>query len=226
MAILILFAESLNLSAQSAPKSFSYKKGQVLDIIFLNTKKDTEAALDNYFKTAFPVATKYGYTGQGGLGLTENPTQGNYHPEVMVFGVWTSLKQRKDFLVNIESEMPEFHQERRKIWSSFNLTYWEMKDDLSFTVNSEKFNVATLYWQKDEKSFNQFKAAWNNRAKKSGGKEILTLTNGDSPFGYHFDPDYLVITEWDSKAAFEKFHKESLKLNHDAVKHVNQFIIQ
>lgn len=226
MFIFILCFSTGNLKSQTDIKTFTYKKGQVLDIIFLNTKTGIEEARDNYFKTAFPVATKYGYTGQGGIGLTESPTQGNYHPEVMVFGVWNDLKGRKDFLANIGDDMPEFHQERRNIWSSFNLTYWEMKNDLTFSVNPDKFNVATLYWEEDERTFSQFKNNWNDKAKKSGGKEVLKLANGDSPFGYHFDPDYLVITEWDSREAFEKFHKENLKMNHDGVKHVNQFIIQ
>ena len=226
MILVLMCLITVHLKSQAKDKTFSYKKGQVFDIILLNTKTGIEEDRDSYFKTAFPVATKYGYTGQGGLALIDTPSQGNYHPESMIFGVWTSLQRRLDFLADIEGVMPNFHEARRKIWSSFNLTYWEMKEDLSFTVKADKYNVATLYWQESERPFNQFKANWTKQAKNAGGKEVLVLTNGDSPFGYHFDPDYLVITEWESKAAFDKFYKENLKMNHDGVKHVNQFIIQ
>lgn len=226
LTIFLLLSSSIKIHAQSEASTFSYKKGQVLDIILLNTKADVNEERDNYFKTAFPIATKYGYTGQGGLALTKSPSQGNYHPEVIVFGVWNSLKERKDFLSNIEDEMPDFHAARRNIWSSFNLTYWEMKSDLTFTVQKAKYNVATVYWQNDEASFKRFKDTWVKQSKRAGGKEILALTDGDSPFGYYYNPDYIVITQWDSKSDFDKFYKENLKMNHDGVKHVNQFIIQ
>ncbi len=226
LAVFLLFISTHGLQGQSAVKTFSYKKGQVLDIILLNTKEGIKEELDHYFKTALPVATKYGYKGQGGLPLKSSPTQGNYHPESIIFGVWNSLKEREDFLTNIEDVMPEFHQARRNIWSSFNMTFWEMSDDLSFTVNTDKFNVATAYWQNDKEDFQQFKVNWNTLSKKSGGKEILALANGDSPFGYYYKPDYMVITEWNNRSDFEKFLRENLKMKHDGVKHVNQFIIQ
>ncbi|MBO3697676.1 hypothetical protein [Roseivirga sp. E12] len=224
--IALLFSSALTIKAQSNLKTYSYKKGQVLDIILLNTKPEAQEELAYYFKTALPVATKYGYKGQGGLALKSSPSQGNYHPESLIFGVWNSLKQRKDFLTNIEDVMPEFHQARRNIWSSFNMTFWEMKSDLSFTVDTDKFNVATAYWKSDEGDFGKFKKSWDALAKRTGGKEILALTNGESPFGYYYNPDYMVITQWNSKSDFEKFLKENLEMKHDGVKHVNQFIIQ
>lgn len=226
VVLALLFTSTFALKAQSNLKSYSFKKGQVLDLILLNTKSDAQEELAYYFKTALPVATKYGYKGLGGLALKSSPSQGNYHPESLIFGVWNSLRERKDFLTNIEDVMPEFHQSRRNIWSSFNMTFWEVEDDLSFTVNTAKFNVATAYWQNDKSGFQKFKKSWNDLAKKTGGREILALANGDSPFGYYYNPDYMVITEWDSKSDFEKFLKENLKMKHDAVKHVNQFIIQ
>ncbi len=226
MLIAILLLSAIGLSAQSNIKTYNYKKGQVLDIIFLNTKPDAKEELDLYFKTAFPVATNYGYTGQGGLALPQSPIQGNYHPESMIFGYWKDLNSREEFLAKIEETMPHFHQSRRNIWSSFNMTFWEMKEDFSFEVNSDKFNIVTAYWQKDASSFKRFKADWIKKSKAAGGREVLNLTNGDSPFGYYYNPDFFVITEWDNKADFDKFYQENLKMNHEGVKHVNQLIIQ
>ncbi|WP_271766291.1 hypothetical protein [Aquimarina algiphila] len=223
---LFLITNFLNLQAQSKIKSYAQKKGQVFDIIFLNTKPDTKKKLDNYFKTAFPVAEKMGYHPLPGRAVSGSPTQGNYHPEVMVFGYWDTLSGREKFLQEIEKTMPDFHQERRNIWSTFGLTYYELKEDLSFKIDPERFNITTAYWQKDEQSFKKFKQEWLQKSKKAGGQIEIEFVEGTSPFGYHYNPDYLVITSWENKAAFEKFYTENLKMDHSSVKHVNQFQIK
>lgn len=222
---LTLFFISFSLQSQSKVLTFSYKKGQVMDIILLNTKPDTKEALNNYFKTAFPVAEKHGYNRQIGLSLAPTPTQGNFHPESMIFGYWNTHDSRKNFLAEIDDVMPNFHKARREIWSNFNLTYYELKNDLSFQVDRNKYNVVTAYWKNDASDFDKFINNWNSKAKKAGGKEVVNLKDGQSPFGYYYSPDYLVITEWESKAAFDKFYKENLKMNHKGIKHVNQFIV-
>ncbi len=226
LIVISLFLVSFKLHSQSDVITYSYKKGQVMDIIFLNTKPDTKEALDHYFKTAFPVAEKHGYKGQGGVSLAPTPTQGNYHPGSMVFGFWTSYDSRKNFLKEIDEVMPDFHKARREIWSSFNLTYYELENDLSFQIDRNKYNVVTAYWKNDTSDFEKFTKNWSSKAKKAGGKEVVSLKDGGSPFGYYYAPDYMVITSWNSKADFEKFYKENLKMDHKGIKHVNQFVVR
>lgn len=215
-----------SLNAQSKTKTYTLKKGHVFDIIFINTKPDTKQKLQNYFKTAFPVAEKMGYHRLPGVAIKGSPTQGNYHPESMILGYWDTLNGREKFLQDIQKTMPDFHKERRNIWSTFGLTYYELKEDLSFSINPQKFNIVTAYWHKDKSSFQKFKQRWIQKMKKAGGQTQVKFTEGTSPFGYHYNPDYLVITTWKNKAAFEQFYKENLKMDHSSVKHVNQFQIK
>ncbi|WP_378180922.1 hypothetical protein [Aquimarina sp. SS2-1] len=211
--------------AQSKTKSYSFNKGEVLDIIFLTTKPDVKQKIQHYFKTAFPVAERLGYHSLKGFTIKESPTLGNYHPQAMIFGYWNDLNGRQKFLETIEQTMPDFHQERRNIWSTFDLTYYEMKENTSFEINTEKHNVVTSYWQKDPKAFQEYIKELEQKVRKAGGLIKVVLTNGRSPKGYYHNPDYLTIIEWRDPSTFEKFYAENLTQHHPSVLQVNQFKI-
>lgn len=219
--ILFISLISTDLHGQSEKKSYNLKKGQVFDIIFLSNKPDVDAKLQDYFKRAFPLANADGYTGLGGFVMKEN-SRGNYHPQSMIFGYWNDLAGREHFLKTVDTKMPDFHQMRREIWSTFALTYWELKADLSFEIDPEKFNVVTAYWQKEGQSMDTFKLERQKKVQKAGGKTIVAFSEGTSPFGYYYAPDYLVITSWNSKQDFDKFYQQHLKMDHTAIQHINQ----
>ena len=214
------------LNGKAQTKTYELKKGQSFDILLFNTIPESKEALNKYFQSAIPVAQKYGYMPQKGFNVTENPTQGNYWPKTVIVGLWRDYSKREDFITEITDEVPDFHEMRRRIWSSFFLTYWEVKEDKTIEVSSDRFNVLTAYWEEDAKSFEKFKQRWKSDAKQSGGKLVLELEDGKSPVGYYYNPDHLTITSWESKEAFEAFYEKNLEMNHSGVKHVNQFIIE
>ncbi|MEW7289318.1 hypothetical protein [Aquimarina sp. 2304DJ70-9] len=220
----IVLLSSLTLHAQSNIKSYHFKKGEILDILLLTTKPEGNALFKKYRETAFPVAVKRSYKPQPGFKITET-TQGNIQPTSFLFGKWNDLENREAFIAEIETFVPDFHKQRRDIWSIFNLVYYEMPNDLAFEINKDKFIVATAYWQKDAGAFSKFKKEWLQKAKAKGGKSVLELTQGKSPVGYYYNPDYLVLTQWENKAAFEAFYQENLTMSHKGVEHVNQFVI-
>ncbi|WP_298313786.1 hypothetical protein [uncultured Aquimarina sp.] len=213
-----------SLVAQSDVKSFDFKKGEVLDILLLTNKPDIEKDFERYKKTAFPVASKRTYRPQPGFNIKET-TQGNIQPTTFIFGKWNDLKNREQFISEIEDIVPDFHVQRRNMWSIFNLTYYEMPRDISFKIDRSKYIVATSYWKKDTESFKKFTELWSQKSAAKGGKKILQLTNGKSPLGYYHNPDLLVITQWESKQEFDAFYKENLKMDHKGVLHVNQFVL-
>lgn len=222
---LILFYSFIHVTqAQSEIKSYSLKKGQAFDIIFLRTKEGTDEVRKKYFELAYPIALKMGYSPLKGYSIKENPLEGNYHPQSMILGSWPSIEVREAFLLDIEKEVPAFHSMRKEIWSNFDLTYWEIADDISFEVNTSKFNVVTAYWEMERAAFDQFKDKLLKASKRSGGRTVLQLAGGASPFGYEYNPDFVIITEWETKEAFEAFRKKS-ELDRSAVKLIHQFVI-
>ncbi len=224
--IFLMYTFSLNLNAQPTTKTYSLKKGEVLDILVLSAKPDTNNLFDTFKKTAIPVAIQMSYKPLVGFSVAKY-TQGNHQPQSLIFGTWEHVKKREKFIAEIEGKVPDFHAQRQNIWSFFGLTYYEMPKDISFKINNDKYIVVTSYWQKEGKGiqFEQFKKNWIRKSNNAGGQIILELMNGKSPFGYYYNPDYQVITQWENKVAFEVFYKENLKMNHDAIKHVNQFVI-
>jgi len=223
--LLFISLTQISLHAQSTVQSFDLKKGEVLDILLLTNQPEGAALFDKYKKTAFPVAMKMSYQPLGGYAIAAY-TQGNQQPQIMGLGKWSTIEKREAFIAEIDNEVPDFHEQRRAIWSIFELTYYEMPTDIAFQIDKGKVNVVTAYWQKEEKDFAKFKKTLMKKTKKSGGKTVLALVDGKSPFGYYYQPDYLMITEWKDKATFDAFYQENIKMKQEGVKHVNQFLLK
>lgn len=222
---LLLIGTGVFLTAQSQVKSYSFKQGEVLDILLLSAKPNYDSLFAIYRKTAFPVAMRMSYTPIPGYRIKAY-TQGNFQPESFILGKWASIAKREQFLAEIETHVPDFHQQRRNIFRNFHLTYYEMSKDISFEIDKGKLIVATAYWQSEDQGFKRFQKQWLKAAKKAKGKTILSLEHGKSPFGYFYQPDWMTITEWESPRAFEDFQAKVNKLGAAGLQHVNQFILQ
>ncbi len=227
VTVFFLGMGTLTYAQDAEVKTFSVKKGQVLDFLFIKTKPDKKAELQDYFKRAFPVAEKEGYNRLPTLMVAQNPIQGNDHPSALVCGFWSTTDSRSNFYDQIIKTMPDFFEVRRDIWSRFDLAYFEMEEDLTFEVDPNKFNVFTAYWaSEDEKAFGRFKKDWKQKATKSGATIITELTDAKSPFGYMFTPEFVTLTQWDNQEAFEKFLDNNLKMDHEAILHVSQLAVR
>lgn len=207
-------------------KTISLKQGEALDLLLLRTNKEAAEERNEYFEQAVPIAQKWGYRPQYSSKISNPPTQGNYWPRVLVLAKWEDYDKREKFVEEIVTEYPQFHERRRTIWPNFDLTYWKVEEDQEVPIDPGKYYVATSYWSDREASFGVFKSNWVKEVGKHGGKVVLECKNGKSPFGYYYNPELFTITEWESQAAFEKFHEKNLAMDHTGVKHVNQFILQ
>lgn len=219
----LIFIGGLMVNAQS--KTLTFKKGEVLDILLFTGKPDFSKLFPRYKETAFNFAMQSGYQPQPILSISET-TQGGIQPGSFVFGKWPSVSARKKFLNEITVEVPDFHEQRRAMWSSFYLAYYEMKKDTAFDVNPEKVIVATAYWKDDTGAFTNFKKEWLKKAKNNGGKVLLELTGAMSTVGYMYKPDFIVLTEWNDRASFDAFAKENMKMGEKGIQNVNQFVIK
>ncbi|MEM6801048.1 MAG: hypothetical protein AAF696_06560 [Bacteroidota bacterium] len=226
-SLLILFFTFFFLSAfsQEKEKKFSFKKGEVMDLIYLSSHPDTEQLFEQYKKTAFPVAFEYGYQPQRGFAVKEL-TLGMNQSNSLIVGKWSSREKREGFLANIVQRVPDFHQQRRQIFEEFALTYYIMPRDLEFSTASGKFYTATSFWQKDANSLERFSQKWKRAIEKAGGKIILELEEGYSPTGYYFNPELFFIVEWEERDPFEIFAEANPLSSYEALKHVHQVVIQ
>ena len=222
--VLLIFA-ALNCAAQTGQvKSFSFKKGEVMDVFLLTTAPNSEDKFERYKQTAFPVAFEYSYRPQKGFKITKL-TLGTHTPSSLIFGKWESKEKREGFLANIAQKVPDFHQQRRVLFPYFDLTYYEMQHDTDFSIDTKKYNVATSFWQHDAESSLKFFSKWEKQIKKAGGKIIIQLNEGKSPLGYHYNPDQFYIIQWDNETVFEEFAKQNPLASYNDLKNVHQFVI-
>lgn len=223
---LVLFCLAfLNTNAQRKNLiSYSFKKGEVMDVMLITTASDSKDKYERYRKTAFPVAFEYGYQPQTGFRISKL-TLGTHLPKSLIFGKWKSKGKREGFLANISKRVPDFHSQRRALFPYFDLTYYEMSNDINFAINREKHNVATSFWEEDSRSFSKFFNQWKKQVEKSGGTFILQLKNGNSPTGYSYNPEVFCIVEWENKSKFEAFAKTHPLAKYESLKNVHQFVI-
>lgn len=221
----LFFILPMRIVAQQDVQNYHFKKGEVLDILLLSAHSNSTELFDRYKKTAFPVAFKYSYTPIPGFGI-KALTLGNHLPSSFIFGKWESLKKREGFLTNITREVPDFHQQRRDIFSFFGLTYYEMAEETEFSISKSKFNVVTAFWQKDASSFTDFLFSWKKRIKKAGAKIVIQLHNGTSPLGYHYDPDILLIVQWEDERSFHTFAEQYPLASYAPLENVHQFVLE
>ncbi len=211
--------------AQSKSKTLHFKKGEVLDILLFTGKPALSELFPRYKETAFAFALETGYQPQPLLSIAET-TQGGIQPSSFVFGKWNDLSSRERFLNNILTKVPDFHEQRRAMWSSFYLAYYPMAKEVSFEIDPGKIVVATAYWEKDASKFKLFKKEWLKKAKNKGGKVLLELTDAKSSVGYMYKPDLVILTEWNTREDFDAFYKENLQMSEEGIQNVNQFIIK
>lgn len=223
-ALLLFVFIFLNAYSQKHLKSFNFKKGEVFDLILLTGAPKFKEGFKKYKETAFPVAFEFGYQPQPGFKTTQL-TLGNYLPTSLLIGKWKSKKKRESFLKTIVKRVPDFHQQRRNIFTYFGLSYHALSKDLKFTVNSKKYNVATAFWKRTHKSYAQFLKQWKKEIIKFGGKFILELPKGISPTGYNYNPDFFSIIQWENKDSFEAFSKKHSLISYEVLKNVHQFVI-
>ncbi|MCF6298188.1 MAG: hypothetical protein L3J08_09455 [Flavobacteriaceae bacterium] len=211
-------------NAQKHLKSFDFKKGEVLDVMLLSINENSNELYEQYKKIIFPIGFEYTYQPQLGF-MTTELTLGNHLPESLVIGKWESKEKREAFLSIITKKVPDFHQRRRELWKYFGLTYYVLKEDTQFSVDTRKYNVATSFWQKSPESFNSFYSKWQKEINDFGGKIIIQLKDGTSPTGYAYNPDLFLIIEWQDKSEFEAFAKAHPLSSYEVLKNVHQFVI-
>ena len=225
LLLIVLAVFFSNAKAQNNSIQIEYKKGEVLDIILNTTQSDSEEAYNRYRKTAIPIAFEYSFQLMPVFDIVEAKL-GLSVPSNFILGKWDSIKKREDFLKNIVSRLPDFHEQRKNLFTDFVLTYYELEKDVSFHVNKEKYNVATSFWKDDEKSYTTFVHDWKDKVEELGGKIILELSNGNSPTGYYYNPDSFILVEWETEWAFTEFLKANPLSTYEVLQNVHQFSIE
>ncbi|WP_157547311.1 hypothetical protein [Kordia zhangzhouensis] len=223
--ILLIFLTWYTILSAQNSKSVVLNQGQIFDVLPLKFNKEADSlSMRKYLKdSVLPRAIELGYIPISSIPINKNAIQGNYTPDIIVLGAWKNKASLDRIMKQLEFEFPDFHSLRREIWTIFYNTHYELKEDLSFEFLSNKFYVATAYWKKQSSDFQKFKEKTTNNIYKHKGKMILELSKGESPYGYYYNPDCFLITEWNNRVEFIEFMKVNHLEEQQNLKHINQF---
>lgn len=213
------------MQGQSDSYTYHFKKGEVLDILLITTVPEADELLERYKKTAFPVAFEYSYKSIPGYKIS-SLSLGNHLPNSFILGKWESLAKREGFLLHISDRVPDFHQQRRDLFTYFGLTYYEMQKETQFSLSKSKYKVISAFWQKDPESMHKFLKGWQKELKQAGAEICIKLQGGTSPLGYAYNPDVLYIVQWEDQASFEAFSQQYPLERFESLKNVHQLVLE
>lgn len=204
--------------------SVTFQKGRMLSILIGIRKPGMDEAWRSYVNTIFPLAMKYQYDPGSAFNVLE-PTRGNYHPGFVAMASWPSAGHRDNFQ-NDPSLPKDLAQQRRNIWSRFDqLFYKELETTISFEVRSDKVYAFTAHWIADAKAYQKYEKNSLAKMKQHKGRLLTQLPDGYSPKNHLYDPDVLLISEWDNVDAFKTYLKELEQYKpDDGLKNTNEFV--
>ena len=210
---------------QSNVKTVTLNKGEAFDILLLSQNPDTQEQLKSYFEVAVSVASRMTYQPIPGFKVIGH-TDGNIRPNLLILGKWASIDKREEFLAEIINEVPDFHERRRDIWSYFGHRYFEVKEDYSFDIDRNKYHAANAFWLKSDTDPSGYYDQWLSKVESNGGRALIMLKDGKSPYGYQYNPDLFVITSWESETDFNAYQQKTKLANTKGLEHINEFILK
>jgi uncharacterized protein (DUF1330 family) len=204
-----------NTSGSVIKKQLSIKKGQVFSIVAPDNKVGGEAAVNEYYQRAFPLAESFGLKRHISL-KTPRTLVGNYEPSGFIFFSWPDQASEKK-LVN-HSEWPEIKALRPKAWNELKIYSSLAERDIDITFDSSKFYTLAVAWFNPDRpeDYTNYLAGIEETVNKVGGRFILKvhhprLEAHASPL---IDPGQITVVEWESpeglaalqeSEAFKKF---------------------
>ncbi len=203
------------------------KKDHVIDLLFLNTIESSRQDQKQYFRDVGPKARTMGYEPVIAFRIKRKPISGNYYPDTLAIASWPGdMTDRAGYLDTLEKAVPDLHSRRFDHWSTFNMTHHYVPRNITMQFDPEKIYVLSAYWPKDNKKFTTFREQQLDRINKFGGKVKLDLDQGHSLFGYLYQPQVTMITEWKNQAAFDAFHQSNPGNDRQALKQQNQLYLE
>ena len=211
-----------------AQQILKLEHGHVLDFLYLNNIIGNEKPKQQYFVDIAPVGRELGYKPLIAFKINKPPSLGNYFPDTLAIAAWEgSVADRKATFDELLNRVPDIHQRRFEVWSSFNMNNYYVEKDMMLSFQHEKRYVLTSFWRENN-SIDNAVAEYTKHIDSAGGKVLVSLKDGFSIKGYMYDPEYTLISEWPDMGTFEQFHKKhgTQLLERSGIKHVNELHLE
>ncbi len=201
--------QATKTTAITAPKTvvLNFKKGQILSFTVIENKKGEAAttARNNYYKTAFPLASQFGLSRDMGFDVVAVPV-GDFKPQAVALFSWPSAEAERNF--NAHPDWPAIKATRPDAWDELRIYNDVLKNDMSLSFDASKTYTLAAAWINPEhpNDYEKYLSGIQSTVTESGGRFIYKMYN--PAFEAHAAPqgapDRVLLVEWDTPDGLQK----------------------
>ena len=192
----------------TAPLTLTYTKGQLISLIIIDAKdgEAATAARDNYYATAFPMATRFGLKRDAGMTIAMTMV-GKFKPEALGIFSWSSQAASDE--LSAQSGWPAIKATRPDGWDELAIFTAPITQDMSLTFDPAKaYTIAVAYINSDNPAdYDRYMAGIEPSLNELGGRFMYRMINPVSEFHRttHEGNVQVTLVEWDSADLIPKF---------------------
>jgi len=197
-------ADAAKAESLSDENRLTLKKGQYLSIILPETKEDSDAARQKYYKSAFPLGAKFGLKRENVLLITDHIVS-DYKPSGVLFFSYPDAASEAG--LSSHADWPAIKAQRPNAWSELNVHSAELSQDLDLKFDPEKSYTLVVAWTNPKKTddYQRYLKGIETSLNEVGGRFIYKMKNPkyESLSGTE-SPAQLTFVEWDTLDGFTK----------------------
>ena len=205
------FTTLLSSSASAATLSHVFKQGEVMCLVSSINQENNADLKSAYFQGVFPVAKQLGFEFIVNL-YVDKQLAGDHAAPAFSLIKLPSTQAKIDINGKHLAEWGHFRKQRPHVWKELVAREYELKRDLTLDLDDEKYYQVETFWVQQDRDleFVQFRNDVEATIGQYHGEVLYKagLPSDYETLGNNRAPSHMVITEWQSKIAFEKFSKQ------------------
>lgn len=212
--LLLWLPYSSNLYAETVKtQPISLQQGQVISIAIpqLQQGDAAKAALDEYFKTAFPLARSFGMDTEAQFKVAQT-ILGRYQANSAILFSWpnTAAEQK----LTTHPDWPAIKALRPTAWQELDIFTAPLTEDFNVTLRSDKFYTLAVAWFSPEHptGYDNYMASIKDKVAEVGGTFLLKLRAPafETLGANKTRPGQVTLVEWDSRESLSKLLKSQV----------------
>ncbi len=209
-------APAVESPPQAAPGfSVEMRRGEVLQVIASEAREGGQDAARTYGRTAFPIASSFGFQRLGQLNVTRSVIS-DFAPEVFSFFSWPDQASADDFAAH--PDWPAIKATRPDAWSELKVYSIALQDDLSLQFDPAKHYTVVVAWLNEENpaDYDRYLTGIEPAVTRAGGRFMYKMRGPsmESHASPPSAPSQLTFVEWDSPDGFSAVQQSPEYLAH------------
>jgi len=213
LTTVIALSIGFNVAVSANTLTHKFKQGEVMCLVSSINHANNTDIKNAYFQGVFPIAEQLGFEFIVNL-YVDKQIAGDHAAPAFSLIKLPSTQAKIDINNKHLAQWGHLRKQRPQIWKELVAREYEMKKDLTLDLDDEKYYQVETFWVQQDRDleFTQFRDEVEKTVGNYQGKILYKdgLPSDYETLGNNRAPSHMVITEWQSKAAFEKFVKQKI----------------